>query len=224
MEEMIGLIGLLTVGAISPGPNNVLVLRESARGGWPAAARVIAGVVAGGLSLLALCSLAAETASKRLPGLADAASVAGAALLAAWGGWIVVASFRDAGSPAESTSGGAATGAGAWTALVFQFVNPKAWLLMLTLVSATRASESLSLPALAVLFAAIATSCLALWSALGKVIHDRLEKRRTRRRVDRLMGFLLLAFAVLLAAGAMAPEPSPPTIDPTPTTTRGDSP
>ena len=50
---MIG-AGLLAVASVTPGPNNLLVMRIAARSGFKSAIPAMAGVVAGGLTMWAL--------------------------------------------------------------------------------------------------------------------------------------------------------------------------
>jgi hypothetical protein len=49
--------GVLVIAAITPGPNNFMVMEASARGGAAAAGSVVLGVVLGSLGLLSLVSV-----------------------------------------------------------------------------------------------------------------------------------------------------------------------
>ena len=74
MYRLFAVCGLLCVAAITPGPNNLVVLRASSQGGIRAALPAIAGIVLGGLLLLAWRRLAPARYSWSNPG-GDAASV-----------------------------------------------------------------------------------------------------------------------------------------------------
>ena len=77
--------GLLVAGAITPGPNNFVVLREAGRGGWRGAASAILGIVAGGLAILALASFGVGAGLAAEPRLVAVAAVAGCAYLVVLG-------------------------------------------------------------------------------------------------------------------------------------------
>jgi threonine/homoserine/homoserine lactone efflux protein len=93
--------------------------------------------------------------------------------------------------------------AGARGLFAFQFLNPKAWVLVLTAVSAARGSAepATALAGLAALFVAIPTASLALWSMLGLSLR-RSRERRAPAWLDRALGVLLVACSGLLLLGA----------------------
>jgi threonine/homoserine/homoserine lactone efflux protein len=80
----------------------------------------------------------------------------------------------------------------------FQFLNPKGWVMVLTLVAAWPATGLAGYLPLAVLFVAIPLSCLLLWSLAGRLLAAPMAHPRARRRIDAAMGTLLLASAALL--------------------------
>lgn len=87
-----------------------------------------------------------------------------------------------------------------WAVFGFQFINPKAWVLVLTTNSALLANfdAASALVLLIGLFLVISTPALLLWSLLGSRFASRLRRPRTRALFDRGMGALLVAFALLL--------------------------
>jgi threonine/homoserine/homoserine lactone efflux protein len=77
MDALIGAAGAIAAAALTPGPNNFVVMRTAARGGLAAALPAIAGVVLGSLALLALIVAGAGAAFDAVPHLREALAIAG---------------------------------------------------------------------------------------------------------------------------------------------------
>lgn len=191
--------GLIGVGAITPGPNNLVVMREAARSGFVTALPAIAGVVAGGLAMLALVAAGAGVAFVAEPRLHHVVAAGGATYLCWLGASLVRASFDGQhGQPAPPRC---PLPTGALGLFGFQFLNPKSWVMVLTVTSAVGGGDDgvqAYLP-LAVLFVVIPALCLSLWCALGVLMATLMDRPAVRRGVDRVMGLLLVASALLLA-------------------------
>ena len=54
MNSLLAVIAIVTVAAITPGPNNFIVMNAAARGGLDAVLPAITGVVGGSLFLMAI--------------------------------------------------------------------------------------------------------------------------------------------------------------------------
>lgn len=200
-QNLLATAGLLLAGAITPGPNNFIVLRQAARRGWRGALPAIAGVVAGSQAILLLAAAGAGAVLAAMPRLGGAIAAAGCVYLAVLGVRLIAARPRpDDGEPASATG----LPAGTWGLAVFQLVNPKAWLLALT-VTASAQPELGALRALAMLaalFLVVPSLCLALWAWAGVALARRLERPAFRARIDRVMGAVLALSAVLLLIDA----------------------
>jgi threonine/homoserine/homoserine lactone efflux protein len=194
MHELLAPAGLLLAAAISPGPNNLVVLRESGRGGVRGAAGAIGGIVLGGLVLFAMVAAGIGAMLATHAALRSALGVAGAAYMAWLGLCLLGAGFRHA-SPRRAD---VALPAGVLGLFGFQFLNPKGWVMVLTLVATWPATGLAGYLPLALLFAAIPSGCLLLWSLAGRLLATRMARPRSRRRIDAAMGALLLGSAALL--------------------------
>lgn len=190
MPDLLAPASLLLAAAITPGPNNLVVLRLASQGGLRAALPAIAGIVAGGLALLALVMLGLDTATAAHPAWRAWLAAAGALYLAWLGLRLLAASARDAGAASEPALPGSALGL-----FGFQLLNPKAWVMTL---AATGSSGAAGYLPLASLFVAIPTGCLLLWSGCGQLLTRALARAFVRRCLDAAMGALLLAGAGLL--------------------------
>ncbi|MCD9087091.1 LysE family translocator [Stenotrophomonas sp. SY1] len=194
---MIG-AGLIAVATITPGPNNLLVMRIAARSGFMSALPAMAGVVTGGLAMWALVMAGASAAFQALPHLYNVITIGGGAYLCWMGVRLIVETFAASGrsQPAETS-----VRPNIAVALFgFQFLNPKGWVLVLTVTAAVgNGADPLQTSLmLAVLFTVIPVLCLTLWCAMGILMMRYLDTLTARNWIDRLMGALLFASALLL--------------------------
>jgi threonine/homoserine/homoserine lactone efflux protein len=193
-DSFIPAIGILFAAAITPGPNNMIVMQAGARGGVAAASAVIFGVVSGSLILLALVWLGVGAAFRATPNLELAVSIAGGAYLA----WLGVSlMLRGSGNQSDapppvlpSTMLGVAG---------FQLLNPKAWLLVTATAAAMPRMSGVA--TLAILIAVVTTLCLMVWAVAGAASSRVLVQKSARLWFDRAMGGLLAISAVALVVG-----------------------
>ena len=195
---MIGVAGLIAVAAITPGPNNLIVMRAASHSGFMGALPAIAGIVAGGLAMLLLVMAGAGVVFAAEPRLYSVITVGGGAYLCWLGASLVMGSFANPG--AHKITPVRALPAGATALFGFQFLNPKSWIMVLTVTAAVQggAEPSQTFLPLAALFTVIPALCLALWCALGVLMTTYLDRPRIRSWLDRVMGLLLFGSALLL--------------------------
>jgi len=193
MPSLLAVAGVVLVAAITPGPNNLVVLRAAVAGGVRAALLAIAGIVAGGLVMLAVVAAGLGGVLVAAPRLRLAIACAGAVYLAWLGLRLALAPTSASEEPrAHRRHEQPAT---ALSMLAFQFLNPKGWVMVAT---ATAAWSSGPLWQLAILFAVISAACLLLWSCLGSAMARYLDRPSVARWFDRAMGTLLVISAVAL--------------------------
>lgn len=195
MGPYLDIAGLVAVAAITPGPNNLVVMRTAARSGLVGTLPAIAGVVLGGLALLALVSAGAGAAFAAEPRMRTAITALGCLYLAWLGVRLIVGSSGDdqVGEPTRLP-------AGVMGLFGYQLLNPKAWIMVLTASSAATHGEDAvrAFVQLGVLFAVIPTGCLLLWSWSGSLLTRWLQRSRVRLWLDRVMGGLLIGFSIVL--------------------------
>jgi threonine/homoserine/homoserine lactone efflux protein len=195
MDRLIALAGLLCVAAITPGPNNLVVLRAAGHAGIRAAVPAIAGIVLGGLLLLALVAAGAGMAFTAHPSLKGWIGTIGSLYLA-WLGVSLCVGGMAIGQPIASSE--PALPAGMPGLIGFQFLNPKSWVMVLTVSAAMPLASLRDFLLLAGLFALIPTLCLLLWAALGAWLARWLKQPAVRRGVDVVTGAMLVACALFL--------------------------
>lgn len=194
IEQLLAATGLLAVAAITPGPNNLVILRAAGAAGVRRTLPMIAGIVLGGLLLLAVTALGTATAFAALPWLRHGTALAGALYLTWLGAKLCAAGIW----PRPDTSASPRLPAGTLGLIGFQFLNPKSWLLVLTVLAAMQATQTHDYLLLVAMFVLIPAPCLLLWAGLGASLARWLTKPIARRGVDIVSGVLLVACAALL--------------------------
>ncbi len=210
MLELIGAAGAIAAATLSPGPNNFVVMRAAARGGVRGALPAIAGIVSGSLLLLAVAMGGAGALFAAVPPARRVLAVAGCGYLSWLGVRLVAAAGRERPAGFENVEGerepasGVAFSASVGGLLAFQFLNPKAWVLVLTACAAAPARlDGVTLYlGLGALLLIIAPVSLLLWALLGAGVERLLGWRAERRWLDRGLGALLVASALLLLVEA----------------------
>ncbi|EIL92714.1 LysE family transporter [Rhodanobacter fulvus Jip2] len=195
MNHLFALAGLLGVAAITPGPNNLVVLRAAAQAGLRGALPAIAGVVLGGLLLLAVIALGEGSLFAAYPSFQRWIGMAGALYLS----WLGAALFfRAIAKGSEDSTLGHGLPISAFGLIGFQFLNPKSWVMVLTALATWPATGLQAHLPLAGLFVLIPSFCLLLWAAFGAWLARRLARPVVRRSVDAVMGTLLVTCAAFL--------------------------
>lgn len=198
MDTLQGVAAFIAIAAITPGPNNLFVLTIAAEQGWRAAAAAIAGVVTGGIALLAAINAGAGVLFAAVPSLRVLLGLAGCAYLV----WLGVKSMLQAWRPRRREQSDANTFAsrGFVGMALFQWLNPKGWILLLTAVAAIgRGTDGWpAFVVLAPLFGAISALCLTAWALLGAAMTSALQRAPVARAFDFTMGALLVASVVPL--------------------------
>jgi threonine/homoserine/homoserine lactone efflux protein len=198
MSPFVPVIGVLFAAAITPGPNNMIVMQAGARDGIAAAVAALLGVVAGSLVLLSLVWWGVGGVMQAYPILELALSIGGAAYLA----WIGIALIlRARGNQPEAAYDGLPS-----TVLgvaAFQLLNPKAWVLVTTAAAAMPRMDGVF--TLALLMTVVTTACLTAWALLGAASARLLARSHARLWFDRVMGGLLAISALGIVIDALEP-------------------
>ncbi|MEO1564385.1 MAG: LysE family translocator [Pseudomonadota bacterium] len=202
---MIGSIAaVLVAAAITPGPNNLVVMSAAAREGLRGAVSPIFGIVTGTLVLVLAVQLGLNAVLAQWPSAVHVFRILAAGLLFYIGFRIVLSgwsdnsvSLKDEGRslPLSSIKLFVAM-------LALQIVNPKTWVLAATVGTTYAAQERGSIVMLGVLTIAIPSLCLAVWAAGGLVLSPLMERTIPRRMFAVCAGGILIGFAGMLALSA----------------------
>ena len=194
MHALTAIAVLMFVSAITPGPNNLIVLRRASSGGLVAAIPAMTGIVAGGVAMFALAEAGLAALVVDSPRLLTAIVLGGGLYLA----YLGLLLMRSSGAPTAAVS----AGGGVLAMFAFQFANPKAWVLVMTAVGASRRAGDpqgwLDVATVPALFAVISLACLCAWALLGRLASRLTEASSARAWFDRVMGLVLIASAISL--------------------------
>lgn len=183
------------VMSITPGPNNLMLLASGALYGFRRTVPHLLGVAGGFGIMLALFCLGLAQAFEQVPGLRELLRWVGIAYLG-WLAWKLLG----AGAPGAA---GASRPLGWLDAAVFQWVNPKAWMMALTAVStfiAPHARDWLGDAAAAVLVSALINlACVSLWAGCGAALRRLLGDARRRLAFNGVMAVLTALTAIGMA-------------------------
>ena len=184
------------VSYMTPGPNNLLLMRSGARFGVRPTSPHVLGIEAGMVGLVLLAHLGLGALLLALPSAFTVLRWACFAYLM-WLAWIVL---RDTGRSAEDgTSTAKPMSAG--SAALFQVVNPKAWMMAVTGISAFTTSGVMTASGLVtviVVFIAIGTPCMFVWALWGAAINRVLRRPGARRAFNIVMSAVVVVTALLM--------------------------
>jgi threonine/homoserine/homoserine lactone efflux protein len=182
------------VGSFTPGPNTTIATATGANFGFRAVVPHIAGVPFGFSTLLVLGSLGVAGLLLALPAAASAIKWLGA-LYMLYLGWLLL-------RPAPWGDARVARPLSFWQSAMFQYVNPKAW--MLAAATASAYAPGANVPTRTALICAVwSVTCmlsLVAWAWLGAALGEWLGVGTRLRGFNALMGFSLMATAVWIAA------------------------
>ncbi|WP_371171615.1 LysE family translocator [Aliiroseovarius sp. 2305UL8-7] len=152
-------VAILFAAAITPGPNNIVVMDAAARSRLAAAAAPIAGIVLGTLTLVLAVRFGVDAVLDGWVHGRLAMRFLGASLIA----YLAVRIVAGGWHYAEEATGSSRSKASLFTAmLAFQLLNPKTWVLALTVGSVHAGVEDASIPGLITAVLIVPSLCLLL--------------------------------------------------------------
>ncbi|MFC0267154.1 LysE family translocator [Kushneria aurantia] len=179
----------------TPGPNNVMLTASGARYGYRRTLPHIFGILLGGLVLFTALALGLGVLFERYPAVQNILKVAGALYLL-YLAWKIASA-----PPPQLEHQGDAKPLTLWQAALFQFVNPKVWVMGLALMAGFLPSEGsplLNALMLAFLIELVAFPCISMWAGFGTVIARFLETPRAWRIFNVVMGSMTAACVLFI--------------------------
>ncbi len=204
LSSILSMAAFALVGAITPGPVNVLALQHGRQGAHGQAACYVLGASLSYVGVVACMGLAAQQAQAWLPVLGGLASWICAAYLLylAWG---------LAHAPPEKQASSSNTGPQrhtAWQALLqgtaVQTLNPKAWLFALSAVGVFVLPHGAAAPAALRQLCAISLLACGLgvgcWAVLGRLLMHWLNTPARQRGLNRVLAAVLVLSVLAMLA------------------------
>jgi threonine/homoserine/homoserine lactone efflux protein len=191
MPDWIPLLGFAIAGSVTPGPNVLMVAAGAAGHGVRAVLPHMLGITFGFTAMLLLVGLGLAAPLAASPVVHGVLRVVAAAWLF-WLSWKIATAPPPGEGPAKPPMGFPA-------AALFQWVNPKAWMICgAAMAGYTVPGEALvpQVVAIALVFGAVSMPCLILWAGLGAGARRLLRDAVALRRFNIAMG-VLLAISVI---------------------------
>jgi threonine/homoserine/homoserine lactone efflux protein len=197
IEQLIALMGFVVVMTGTPGPNNMMLLASGANFGFRRSIPHILGITVGCQSLLMAIALGLGQLLMRFPVLELVLKVlCGGALLYLTWGLVKPALFRSVivVQGAADQQPVVSKPLTLWQAAVFQWVNPKAWMMMLTAIATYTQPQTLWSDTLLIgfLFAVLGMPVISMWNLFGASLRKFLLDPLKARVFNLVMGVLLL--------------------------------
>lgn len=197
LEQLIALMGFVVVMTATPGPNNMMLIASGANFGFRRSIPHILGITGGCQILLLAVALGLGQLLVRFPALELMLKlVCGLALV--YLSWLLVkpafsvvpVTIADL-PPSEPV---VTRPLSFWQGAMFQWVNPKAWMMMLTAIATYTQPQTIwgNTLIIGLMFVLLGIPIISVWNLFGASLRQFLQNPRNARVFNLLMGALLM--------------------------------
>jgi len=194
MESLLPLALFAFVSSITPGPNNIMLTSSGILFGFLRSIPHMLGITVGFGAMLALCAAGIGSLVLAAPAIHVVLKVIGSAYLVHLAWKLRSMAFRQE----EQSHARPMSFLGA---ALFQFANPKAWVMAVTGASAflpLLQPAWLAVAVFCIVFCAVNLPCIGLWAGTGAVLRRYLSQPRWQRLFCGIMVLLTLYSAVAI--------------------------
>lgn len=183
------------VSGVTPGPNNLMLMTSGVNFGFRRTLPHLLGVVLGFCLMVGLVGLGLDAIFARLPALLPAMRYLGAAYML-WLAWKIA----QAGPVREGAARGAPLGF--FGAAAFQWINPKAWVMAVSALTAYAVVDDyrLNVALVALAYLAVGLPGSGSWALLGASMRRALSDPRVAKLFNLAMALLLLVSIIPVLA------------------------
>ena len=177
------------VAAITPGPNNLMLMSSGVKFGFARTLPHLVGVIIGFALMVALLGLGLSVVFRRFPAILPVMRVVGSLYMM----WLALKIALAKPTYAVESDG---RPIGFIAAAAFQWVNPKAWVMALSILSTFAGltdDYARSVLLTAMLCAAITVPCSGSWALFGSSLRRLVANPRVTRAFNLTMAALLVA-------------------------------
>ncbi|WP_414448661.1 LysE family translocator [Burkholderia sp. 22PA0099] len=187
------------VTSITPGPNNTMLLASGVNFGFRRTLPHMVGISTGVALMMVAVGFGLGEAFARLPVLYTVLEVASIA-------YLLYLAWRIGTSGEVNANNGKSRPMTFVEAALFQLVNPKAWMMVLTAATTVQLSQGYGASAIgmAVVFILVGFPCISVWAAFGQGMRGFLSNPRRLRMFNVTMAVLLVASLYPLVAKLVA--------------------
>jgi len=196
IELFLGLMGYYIVMYVTPGPNNTMLTVSGIKFGFNRTLPHLFGIPAGHALQLTLVCLGLGTIFQQYPFIQEILKWIGTIYLF-YLAWKMMGSLKiekqDTSVPLKF-----------YEAVIFQFVNPKAWVICITAVSLffpTQENFIASLFFLVALSSIVNLPCISCWAIFGTGIRIFLKNKKIKIALEWLMAMLLVLTGISILFG-----------------------
>lgn len=187
VERLLALVAFAFVTAITPGPNNTMVLASGVTFGFRRSVPHMLGIACGVSVMVAAVGLGLGGLLRTYPALY---------LILRWVGtaYLLTLAWRIARMETTKAGGIARAPLGFLGAAVFQWVNPKAWVMVLGAVTTytPRDADVRNVLVVALVFGLVALPSVGVWAGFGTALRRLLASPGRVRAFNRAMALLLV--------------------------------
>lgn len=190
LEQILALSSFVIVMSGTPGPNNMMLLTSGANFGFRRSVPHILGITVGCQILLLATALGLGQLLVNYPQMAFLLKLlCGGALL-----YLACQLLRPSASSPNHDKLTIPKPLSFLQAVFFQWVNPKAWLMMVTVITTYTQPHSVltSTAIIALVFVVLGTPLITIWNLFGTSLRGLLERPRRLRLFNALMAIVLL--------------------------------
>lgn len=191
---LVSVVAFAVAMAATPGPNNAMLAASGASFGFRRTLPHMLGVSIGFPVMLVAVALGASQPLRSWLWLREALRWIGAAYLL-WLAWHIATARPAARTGGEASGGGASRPLAFWQAALFQWINPKAWVIAATaVITYTKGGALLAQAAiLGVIFLIVTLSTTAFWTSVGAGAARVLRSQSALRIFNLVVAALLVA-------------------------------
>jgi threonine/homoserine/homoserine lactone efflux protein len=191
--DLAGYLLFAFVTSITPGPNNYLLFAYGKTLGYKDSGRLMAGIFLGFFVLLYL-------AGYGIGGIISNNPVVGLILKAVSSAWLFYLAIVFS-RPATGKATGSTQKIGFTQAFMFQFVNPKAWIMALSGAGAFMpqlGNIHLGVFVFAITFGLVGIPCMLAWIAFGDTLSRLLKSEKSNMIVGVILFVLMITSIVMI--------------------------
>ncbi|MCA0399557.1 MAG: LysE family translocator [Proteobacteria bacterium] len=195
LELMVAFVGFAFASSITPGPNNMMLMASGMNFGFRRTAAHFWGVQIGFTAMMIAVGLGLGQVFERYPMAYTALKIAG-------GLYMLHLAWKIATSGPVDGEREVGTPIGFWEAAAFQWVNGKAWVMVVGAVAAytVPSDYTASLFMITFLYIFVGAPCSIAWITLGALMRNILREPRAVRIFNVTMAVLLVASLWPIAA------------------------
>lgn len=188
-ELLLPLFTFAVVSSITPGPNNMMMLASGVNHGLARSLPLLFGICTGFAFMLIATGLGLHAVFVRFPVLQLILKYVGAIYLL-WLAWKLAHA-----APLNAEQRAVSKPIGFFSGAAFQWVNPKAWVMILSTLSTylPQESDAGDVGVLALVFFVAGLACVGSWAVFGVAMRRLLQNPRSVRVFNLTMALLLVA-------------------------------